>query len=809
MKPAVPEPSPPPEGPAGNGAVTLPPARSDAPVSPVARKNGFMRQQDTQADAQADVHPSPATAPGTGAAGRGDSPHPQPSVGSLAAHRQRAVAAAVSDLEPDIDADLDAYQEEARAEGAPLPQGRFLDRERSWLAFNERVLELAEDPNTPLLERANFLAIFASNLDEFFMVRVAGLKRRIATGVATRSASGLQPREVLEMIWARSRELMARHAACYHEDVAPALADEGIHLVRWSELTEKEQARLFTLFRHQIFPVLTPLAVDPAHPFPYISGLSLNLAVVVRNPVSGHKHFARVKVPPLLTRFLEASPGRYVPIEDVIAAPNHLEELFPGMEILEHHAFRITRNEDLEVEEDDAENLLQALEKELMRRRFGPPVRLEVEESIDREVLDLLVRELKISEAEVYPLPGPLDLTGLFRIHGLDRPELKYPKFVAGTHRDLAEVESASPPDIFAALRARDVLLHHPYDSFSTSVQAFLEQAAADPDVLAIKQTLYRTSGDSPIVDALIDAAESGKQVLVLVEIKARFDEHANIKWARKLEEAGCHVVYGLVGLKTHCKLSLVVRQEGDTLRRYSHVGTGNYHPKTARLYEDLGLLTADPQVGADLSDLFNRLSGYSRRETYRRLLVAPKSLRDGLVARIDKEVQHHRAGRPAFVRIKVNSMVDEAVIDALYRASQAGVPVDIWVRGICAVRPGVTGLSENIRVRSILGRFLEHSRVFAFGNGGEPEVWIGSADMMHRNLDRRIEALVRVVDPGHRAALNRLLDTGMSDSTASWHLGPDGEWTRHATDTDGQPLRNVQEMLIDARRRRRGTATP
>lgn len=479
----------------------------------------------------------------------------------------------------------------------------------------------------------------------------------------------------------------------------------------------------------------------------------------------------------------------------------HLEELFPGMEVLEHHTFRLTRNEDLEVEEDDAENLLQALEKELMRRRFGPPVRLEVEESIDRYVLDLLVRELKISEAEVYPLPGPLDLTGLFGIGALDRPELKYPKFIAGTHRDLAEVESASAPDIFAALRERDVLLHHPYDSFSTSVQAFLEQAAADPDVLAIKQTLYRTSGDSPIVDALIDAAESGKQVLVLVEIKARFDEQANIKWARKLEESGCHVVYGLVGLKTHCKLSLVVRQEGETLRRYSHVGTGNYHPKTARLYEDLGLLTADPQVGADLSDLFNRLSGYSRRETYRRLLVAPKSLRDGLIARINKEVQHHVAGRPAYVRIKCNSMVDEAIIDALYRASQAGVPVDVWVRGICAVRPGVTGLSENIRVRSVLGRFLEHSRVFAFGNGGEPEVWIGSADMMHRNLDRRIEALVRITDPAHRAALNRLFETGMSDTTASWHLGPDGEWTRHSTDADGQPLRNVQEMLIDARR--------
>lgn len=770
-------------------AISVP---SGAPSEPRTRKNGFMSQQpSSEVPAQSPV---------------------QPSVGSLAAQRPRAVAAAAAangaalstraDLDPDIDADVDAYEPDA--EGDELPRDRFLDRERSWLAFNERVLELAEDPATPLLERANFLAIFASNLDEFFMVRVAGLKRRIATGVATRSASGLQPREVLDLIWTRSRELMARHAACYQQDIAPALSDEGIQLIRWPELTEKEQARLFTFFRQRVFPVLTPLAVDPAHPFPYISGLSLNLAVVVRNPVSGHRHFARVKVPPLLTRFLEASPQRYVPIEDVIAA--HLEELFPGMEVLAHHTFRVTRNEDLEVEEDDAENLLQALEKELMRRRFGPPVRLEVEESIDPYVLDLLVRELKVSDAEVYPLPGPLDLTGLFGIASLDRPELKYPKFIAGTHRDLAEVESAAAPDIFAALRERDVLLHHPYDSFSTSVQAFLEQAAADPDVLAIKQTLYRTSGESPIVEALVDAAESGKQVLVLVEIKARFDEQANIKWARKLEESGCHVVYGLVGLKTHCKLSLVVRQEGDTLRRYSHVGTGNYHPKTARLYEDLGLLTADPQVGADLSDLFNRLSGYSRRETYRRLLVAPKSLRDGLIARIDKEVTHQRAGRAAYVRIKVNSMVDEAIIDACYRAAMAGVPVDVWVRGICAIRPGVAGLSENVRVRSILGRFLEHSRVFVFGNGGEPEVWFGSADMMHRNLDRRIEALVRVTDPAHRAALSRLLETGMADTTSSWHLGPDGNWTRHATDADGQPLRNVQEMLIDARRRRRAT---
>ena len=707
-----------------------------------------------------------------------------------------SVPANVTVLLPDVAPD-DVVEE-------PLPQGRFLDRERSWLAFNERVLELAEDPETPLLERVKFLAIFGSNLDEFFMVRVAGLKRRIATGVAQRSAAGLQPREVLDQIWTRSRELMARHAACFHQDLLPELAAEGIELVRWSELGDKEQGRLLTLFRQKIFPVLTPLAVDPAHPFPYISGLSLNLAVVVRNPVTRHKHFARVKVPQSLSRFLEASPQRYVPLEDVMGA--HLEELFPGMEVLEHHAFRVTRNEDLEVEEDDTENILKALEKELMRRRFGPPVRLEVEESIDPYVLDLLIRELNITEAEVYPLPGPLDLTGLFAIAGLDRPELKYPPFVASTARGLSDVESASQPDIFAAVRERDVLLHHPYDSFSTSVTAFLEQAANDPDVLAIKQTLYRTSGDSPIVDALIDAAESGKQVLVLVEIKARFDEQANIKWARKLEEAGCHVVYGLVGLKTHSKLSLVVRQEGDTLRRYAHVGTGNYHPKTARMYEDLGVLTADPQVGADLSDLFNRLSGYSRRESYRRLLVAPRSLRQGLVSRIHDEIAHQRAGRPARIQFKVNSIVDEGIIDALYRASQAGVPVDIWVRGICAVRPGVPGLSEHIRVRSILGRFLEHSRIFAFHNGGDPEVWIGSADMMHRNLDRRIEALLRVTDPGHRAELAGLLELGTADDTSSWHLGADGTWTRHSHDADGRPLRNVQELLIESRGRKRST---
>ncbi|UGQ14923.1 RNA degradosome polyphosphate kinase [Yinghuangia sp. ASG 101] len=690
----------------------------------------------------------------------------------------------------------------ALAAPSDLPADRFLDREASWLAFNERVLELAEDPATPLLERARFLAIFASNLDEFFMVRVAGLKRRIATGMAVRAASGLQPREVLELIWSRSRALMARHATCFHHDVLPALADDRIELLRWDDLTEGEHQSLYTLFRERIFPVLTPLAVDPAHPFPYISGLSLNLAVVVRNPRSGNQHFARVKVPPLLPRFVEVSPARFVPVEDVIAA--HLGDLFPGMEILGHHTFRVTRNEDLEVEEDDAENLLQALERELMRRRFGPPVRLEVEETIDPHVLDLLVRELGVAEKEVLPLPGPLDLTGLHAIADLDRPELKYRKFIAGTHRDLAEVETAHSADVFAAMRRRDVLVHHPYDSFATSVQAFLEQAAADPHVLAIKQTLYRTSGDSPIVDALIDAAESGKQVLVLVELKARFDESNNIEWARKLEHAGCHVVHGVVGLKTHCKLSLVVRQEGEALRRYCHIGTGNYNPKTARLYEDMGLLTVDPQVGEDMSNLFNRLSGYSRAQTFRRLLVAPHSLRNGLVERIEREVANHEQGLPAYIRLKSNSIVDETVIDALYRASQAGVPVDLWIRGICALRPGVRGLSENIRVRSVLGRFLEHSRVWVFANGGEPEVWIGSADLMHRNLDRRVEAAVRL-SGRHRDQIADFVDLGVSDETASWHLGPDGTWARHATAPDGSALRDVQDHLIELRRRRRG----
>jgi polyphosphate kinase len=694
---------------------------------------------------------------------------------------------------------------------ADLP--RFLDRESSWLQFNSRVLELAEDKEVPLLERAKFAAIFANNLDEFFMVRVAGLKRRIATGAAGATASGFTHREVLQRIWAETRALMSRHAQVFQEQLRPELAQHGIEILRWGDLNPAQQEQLYALFRERIFPVLTPLAVDPAHPFPYISGLSLNLAVLVRNPVTGNEHFARVKVPPLLPRFVEVSDGHFMPLEELIAV--HLPHLFNGMEVLGHHTFRVTRNEDVEVEGDESQSLLETLERELARRRFGPPVRLEVEETVDPAVLELLIRELGVNDNEVFRLPAPLDLTGLFTVADEDRPELKFPPFATALHRDLADYESNSAIDVFAAMRQRDILLHHPYDSFTTSVQAFLEQAADDPDVRAIKMTLYRTSGDSPIVDALIDAAEAGKEVLVLVEIKARFDEHANIVWARKLEQAGCHVVYGLMGLKTHCKAALVIRLEGNRLRRYAHIGTGNYNPKTARQYEDLGLLTADPQVGEDLTHLFNRLSGYSRTISYRRLLTAPAGLREALIERIDREREkasggRRAAARSARIRLKMNSLVDEAVIDALYAASQAGVKIDVVVRGMCALRPGVPGLSENIRVRSVLGRFLEHSRIFVFGQeapaspsgraaGEPPEVWIGSADMMHRNLDRRVEALVQLTDPAHRRELTAMIDTVFEDDAACWELGPLGDWTRREP-PDGLPLRDIQESFIEAR---------
>ena len=684
-----------------------------------------------------------------------------------------------------------------------LPDDRFLDREWSWLAFNDRVLQLAEDVRSPLLERAKFAAIFASNLDEFFMVRVAGLKRRIATGIAVQAASGMQPTEVLDAIWRESRAQMRRQAMCFRNELRPALQAEGIDLLTWDELSGLERQELRQFFSDRVFPVLTPLAVDPSHPFPYISGLSLNLAVVVRNPETGNELFARVKVPPLLPRLVHVDGQRFIPLEAVMA--EHLDQLFPGMEVLQHHTFRVTRNEDLEVEEDDAENLLKALERELMRRRFGPPVRLEVEESIDPHVLDVLVSELGVNPSEVVRLPGPLDLTFLWTLVGLDRGDLKEPPFVPKTNRELAEVETAAEPDVLDTMREKEVLLHHPYDSFSTSVQRFLEQAAADPAVLAIKQTLYRTSGDSPIIDALVDAAEAGKQVLALVEIKARFDEQANIKWGRKLERAGVHVVYGLVGLKTHCKLSMVVRDDGDMLRRYIHIGTGNYHPKTARLYEDFGLLTTDPVVGEDVSRLFNVLSGYSINTTYDRLLVAPHSIRSGLLERIEREIEHHRAGRAARIRFKCNSIVDERLIDALYRAAQSGVPVDIFVRGICAIRPGIPGTEGNLRVLSILGKFLEHSRAYEFANGGQTEVWIGSADLMHRNLDRRVETLVRIDAPEHVNEISGLFDLAFDPGTSAWDLNPDGTWTRRITDDEGSSLVDYQDTVIKFRSTRRG----
>jgi polyphosphate kinase len=690
----------------------------------------------------------------------------------------------------------------SQADGAGgLPPDRYLDREESWLRFNQRVLELAEDESLALLERVRFLSIFASNLDEFFMVRVAGRMRRMAAGLPVERASGHSPAQILENTLETAGELTRRQAECFSDSVLPALVREGIEILRWKELEQAEQDALQRLFRERIYPVLTPLVVDPAHPFPYISGLSLSLAVMIADPANGTTMFARVKVPPLLPRFLTVAPYRFVPLEDVIAA--HLPELFAGLDVLEHHVFRVTRIRDLEIDEDVTEDLLKSMERELTRRRFEQAVRLEVEESMSSDVLDRLVTELGVDTRAVYRVPGPLDLSGLTAIADLDLPQLKYPPFVPS--------ETMLPTDtsIFAAISERDVLVHHPYDSFAASTLRLVVSAAADPRVLAIKHTLYRTSGDSEIVDALIDAAEAGKQVVVVVEIKARFDERANIAWAHKLEEAGCHVVYGLVGLKTHCKMILVVREEADgSLRRFCHIGTGNYHPKTARLYEDFGLLTADQTVGEDITDLFNHLTGYSRPSEYRRLLVAPDGIRSGLVEKINAQAERARAGQPARIQMKCNAIIDEVIIDALYRASQSGVPVDVWVRGICGLRPGVPGVSDNIRVRSILGRFLEHSRIFAFGAGGgdaDGDVYIGSADLMHRNLDRRVEMLVRVGDPGQQAELRGLIGMAMDDTTASWWLASDGTWTRHHLDASGAPLNDIQEYLIRTRQGRAG----
>ena len=655
----------------------------------------------------------------------------------------------------------------------PEQGARYVNRELSWLDFNQRVLELAQRDDVPLLERAKFLAIFSTNLDEFFEVRVAGVKDQLIAGLASSGIDGATPTQQLRMIRRRVEELNALHTEVLLEQVCPALAEAGIHLLDSDDIDDDDRKHLTQEFEQRIFPVLTPLAVDPGHPFPYISNLSLNLAVVVLDPRTSDRRFARVKVPPLLPRFvrLEGDGDRFVRLEDVIAA--HLDELFPGMEIAGHYPFRVTRDADLALEEGEADDLLAAVEMELRRRRFGEAVRLEVQTGCSDEVLSLLTRELSLDAEDVFVVDGPLDLSGLHAIYALDRPDLKDDPWTPATQPGLATAID-EPADLFALLRERDVLVHHPYDSFSTSVEAFIAQAAADPDVLAIKQTLYRTSGDSPIVKSLIRAAESGKQVATLVELKARFDEQNNIAWARALEEVGVHVVYGLIGLKTHSKTALVVRQESDGIRRYCHIGTGNYNPKTARIYEDVGLLTSDPDVGADLSDLFNMLTGYSRQADYRRLLLAPTMLRDRIIECIRAEADSDD-GR---IVMKMNALADAAIIDALYEASCAGVQVDLIVRGICCLRPGVEGMSENIRVRSIVGRYLEHSRVFWFPHAGDGDLLlIGSADMMPRNLDRRIEVVLPVLDDALRRRLHEVLELNLADDTNAWELHSDGTW--------------------------------
>jgi len=679
------------------------------------------------------------------------------------------------------------------------PRETLIDRELSWLAFNQRVLELAEDKSTPLLERCRYLAIFSSNLDDFYMIRVATLKRKLETGVTKENTAGLTPNELMKELSAKTRELIERKTKCFHEDVHLKLSKEGINIVRWDELTSEERDLATEIFNNQIFPVLTPLAIDPSHPFPYISGLSLNLAVVVKNPDTGIELFARVKVPSNLQRFVVTSNGddrRYIPLEQVITA--NVSELFPGMEVLNVYTFRITRNADLELEEEESEDLLASMEQELLRRKFGPPVRLEIGVGMDPDLLETLKEELSVRDEDISKYPEPLDLTGLNQIADIERPDLKFPAFRNQVAWDLRDVDADSTEAFFEALKRREIILHHPYESFNSSVVRFIESAATDPRVLAIKQTLYRTSGDSPIIEALIEAAEAGKQVLAVIEIRARFDELANVRWARKLEDAGVHVVYGLVGFKTHAKLSLVVRQESGAIRRYVHMGTGNYNPKTARLYEDFGILSSDPVLGDDVNKLFNQLSGFAPQTSFERLLVAPRTLRSGLLERIQREIDNRKAGKPAGIRIKLNSIMDEEFIDLLYKASAAGVEIELVVRGICAIRAGVPGLSENIKVISILGRFLEHSRIFHFVNGGEDELWIGSADLMHRNLDRRVESMVMINQTDHKRMLMRALDSYLAPTTSSWHMNISGSWDRITKSSSGEELADLHQQVIN-----------
>lgn len=677
-----------------------------------------------------------------------------------------------------------------------LPASRLIDRELSWLSFNERVLDLAADPSTPLLERVRFMAIFSSNLDEFYMVRVASVLSNLEDGSPMTASPDIEPSVLMKEISRRTHELVARQSSILKNEILPELRKSEIEIVDWEELNSDERKFVSKIFTERVFPVLTPLAVDPSHPFPYISGLSLNLAVIVKNPTSGAVFFARVKVPPILNRFMPVGPSkahRYIPLESVIAI--HLQELFPGMIIEDHYTFRVTRNQDLDIDEEDSENLLISLEQELQRRRFGPPVRLEIEEGIDSERLESLAEHLQINPENIISVPNPMDLTSLTKIADLDFPEFKFPPFRSRTPKSLKEVDTEDSDMFFSAIRQGEILLHHPYESFTSSVVSFLENAAKDPHVLAIKQTLYRTSGDSPIVEALIEAAEAGKQVLAVIEIRARFDEQANVRWARKLESVGVHVVYGLMGLKTHAKLSLVVRDEPTGIRSYCHIGTGNYNPKTARMYEDLGILSSDQELTDDLSKLFNQLSGFAPQSSYARLLVAPRTLRPGLIEKIDQEIQNAKDGMPAGIQFKLNSLLDEEFVEKLYEASQAGVPVDLVIRGICALKPGIPGLSENIKVRSILGRFLEHSRIFHFTNAGEDEYWIGSADLMGRNLNRRVESLVRIDKKSHKEYLQEILDLGLSDEVSSWHLTGE-KWSRVTKHSSGKPLKIMHSLF-------------
>ncbi len=699
--------------------------------------------------------------------------------------------------------DVRAEGGDSGASSEPTGSARYLNRDLSWLDFAARVLTLAEDENQPVLERAKFLAIFSDGLDEFFQVRVAGLKEQVAAGLGATSPDGMSPTEQLRAIRERVHGLFARQSRAFLEGVEPGLADAGVVLSDWESLDDDDRQFLVTAFHERIFPVLTPLAVDPGHPFPYISNMSLNLAVTVRDAKTGENRFARVKVPPLLSRFVVMPDGkRFVPVEQVIAA--HLGTLFPGMEIQARESFRVTRNADLAMEDGEADDLLVAVELELRRRRFGRAVRLEVDAKMSEETRELLMREMEIEPDDIYAVEGPLDLAGLWSVYELDRPDLKDETWVGITQPTLVDAEG-DPADLFAVLRERDVLVHHPYDSFTTSVVAFVEQAAADPNVLAIKQTLYRTSGDSPIVKALIRAAEVGKQVAVLVELKARFDEQANIAWARALEEAGVHVVYGLVGLKTHTKTALVVRDEPEGIRRYCHIGTGNYNPKTARLYEDLGLLSADPDLGSDLSELFNYLTGYSRKSHYRKVLVAPLSLRSEMVGLVQAQ---RDAGSEGRIVMKMNSLVDSAAIDELYAASQAGVSIDLIVRGICCLRPGVAGLSDNIRVRSIVGRYLEHSRIYAFGQREARRYLIGSADLMPRNLDRRVEAVTPVEDAELQARLQEILDVCLSDDLLASELHADGSWHKLEVEKGVNGQLRLHELAFERGRRRREADT-